>query len=60
VTLVWPYLEGLNISRASRIQEYKTMKEQISAHHKDLLKRMQDEERELQKKIDTRVQLETE
>ena len=57
---VCPYLEGLNVSRAARVQEYKTMKDQISSHHKDLLKKMQEEERELQKKLDTRIQLETE
>jgi hypothetical protein len=36
------------------------MKDQISAHVKDLNKRMHDEELDLQKKIDTRIQLETE
>lgn len=36
------------------------MKGQISAHVKDLIKRIQDEEQDLHRKIDARVQLETE
>lgn len=54
------FIEGLNDSRASRINEYKSMKEQISVHAKDLIKRVNDEEQDLQKKIDTRIQIETE
>ncbi len=36
------------------------MKDQISAHVKDLNKKMHDEEQDLQKKIDARIQFETE
>jgi hypothetical protein len=36
------------------------MKEQISAHVRDLNKKMHDEEQDLQKKVDARIQLETE
>ena len=53
-------LEGLNTSRNARIQEYKTMKEQISSHVKDLIKKIQDEEKDLQKSIDSRIQQESE
>lgn len=56
----WLFLEELNTSRSSRIQEYKTMKDQISAHVKDLIKRIHDEEQDLHRKIDARVQMETE
>ncbi len=54
------YLDGLNDSRTGRIKEYKTMKDQISTHVQDLMKRIQDEEQDLQKKIDARIQFETE
>jgi len=54
------FLEGLNDSRTARIQDYRTMKERISAHVKDLLKKIHDEEQDLQKKIDERIQFETE
>jgi hypothetical protein len=36
------------------------MKDQISAHVKDIIKKVHDEEQELQKKIDDRIQFETE
>ena len=36
------------------------MKDQISAHVKDLIKRIHDEEQDLHRKIDARVQMETE
>jgi hypothetical protein len=36
------------------------MKDQISSHVKDLIKRISDEEQDLQKKIDARIQTETE
>lgn len=53
-------LEGLNASRKGRIQDYKTMKDQISAHVKDLIRRIQDEEADLQKRLDGRIQYESE
>lgn len=54
------FSEGLNDSRTSRIKEYQSMKNQISTHVQDLIKRINAEEQELQKKIDARIQLETE
>ena len=36
------------------------MKGQVSAHVKGLIKKMQDEEQDLQKRIDARIHLETE
>jgi len=36
------------------------MKDQITVHVKDLIKRIHDEEQDLQKKIDTRIEYETE
>jgi len=50
----------LNTSRTNRIQEYKAIKDQISAHAKDLIKKIHDEEQDFQRKIDARIQLETE
>ncbi len=50
----------MNNSRTGRIQEYRKMKDQISAHVKDIIKKVHDEEQELQKKIDERIQFETE
>lgn len=54
------YVGELNTSRTNRIQEYKTMKGQIDVHVKDLIKRIQDEEQDLYRKIDARIQTETE
>ena len=65
IALIFPqrccrfFPEGLNASRKGRIQDYKTMKEQISAHVKDLIRRIQDEEQDLQRRLDARIQLET-
>jgi hypothetical protein len=50
----------LNSSRKGRIEEYKKMKEQISAHAKDIIRKINDEEQELQKKVDRRIHFETE
>ncbi|CAF4733005.1 unnamed protein product [Rotaria sp. Silwood1] len=52
--------KALNASRMGRIQEYKTMKEQVSTHVKDLIKKLNDEEQILQKRLDSTVQLENE
>ncbi len=54
------YLEALNTSRTNRIQDYKIMKDQVSLHVKDLIKNIHDEEQDLQKRIDGRIQYETE
>ncbi len=50
----------MNTSRNNRIQEYKLMKDKVSTHMTDLTKKMHDEEQDLQKKIDARIQFETE
>ena len=54
------YVETLNTSRTNRIQEYKLMKDKITTHANDLVKMLHDEEQALQKKIDARIQYETE
>ncbi|CAF1148793.1 unnamed protein product [Rotaria sordida] len=52
--------QALNTSRSGRIQEYKTIKEQVSTHVKDLVKKLHDDEQVLQKKLDATIQAENE
>ncbi|UJR37634.1 hypothetical protein I4U23_030331 [Adineta vaga] len=52
--------QSLNTSRTNRIQEYKLMKDKVTAHANELVKILHDEEQTLQKKIDARIQYETE
>ncbi|CAF1662479.1 unnamed protein product, partial [Adineta ricciae] len=51
--------QTLNTNRTNRIQEYKLMKDKITTHANDLVKMLHDEEQDLQKKIDARIQYET-
>jgi hypothetical protein len=44
----------------ARIQEYKSLKDQVSSHAKDLIRKIHDEEQDFQKRFDARIQLETE
>ncbi len=50
----------MNVNRTNRIQEYKQIKEQITARVKDLTKKMHDEEQDLQRQLDKRIEFETE
>ncbi|CAF4419417.1 unnamed protein product, partial [Adineta steineri] len=51
--------QALNTSRTNRIQEYKLMKDKISAHANELIKLIHEEEENLQKQVDTRILFET-
>ncbi|CAF0843789.1 unnamed protein product [Adineta steineri] len=51
--------QALNTSRTNRIQEYKLMKDKISAHVNELIKLIHEEEENLQKQVGTRILFET-